>query len=207
MIFTQNLVELGLPQSWQPIGAWAELVDGPTGPSGYGTGGYAAVIEKATKMLVERFGATVRLVNANFESRPGNAHPSYERLALFITGDLYRVQQEDVVVVTVPTYYDLTLEEYSKRSTEFAEPRVPVAVRAGDGLRIVLGDTSISASGKPDVLIERRVSGWAVYLSLDGGDPTGILYALDDGRSFFQPESNSGLKILPENGTCEGIDD
>ena len=94
MIFTQSYVDLGLPNSWIPIGAFAAHVDGETNKTGHGVGGYQAVLQKATAMIIDMYGGKenefkVCLLNAKFEQREGNAHPSYGRYALFITGDLY----------------------------------------------------------------------------------------------------------------------
>ena len=55
---------------------------------------------------------------------------------------------------------------------------------------------------KPDLLIERRPVGWAIFLHpLGGGDPVGVIYFLDDGRSFFreEPFTEPPLVVLPED--------
>src|SRR5262249_21385044 len=90
----------------------------------------------------------------------------------------------------VPTYYG---ERNSKQAgmedePDFGDPLVPVLVREADGVRIVLGSHDYD-SETPDIQIERRPNGWAIFLHpLGGSDPSGFVYFLDDGRSFLVPE-------------------
>lgn len=95
------------------------------------------------------------------------------------------------IKIHVPTYYcDAGAVDYlGRQRREFDDPRVPVIVRDADGVRIVLGSNDYWNANAPDVQIERRPNGWAIFLHpMGGGDPAGYLYFLDDGRSFLVPE-------------------
>jgi hypothetical protein len=70
----------------------------------------------------------------------------------------------------------------------FDDPRVPVVVRGGDGIRIVLGSHDCPANNAPDVRIERRRGGWAIFLRPVGGSaPSGYVCFLDNGLSYLVP--------------------
>jgi hypothetical protein len=92
--------------------------------------------------------------------------------------------------VLVPTY----VGSQKKRNPEgmstpdFAPPLVPVLIHEADGVRLVLGTHDYDDRTKPDVQIERRPHGWAIFLHPEAGDSVGCAYYLDDGRSFFLPE-------------------
>ncbi len=76
---------------------------------------------------------------------------------------------------------------------EFGEPFVPVVIRRAAGVRIVLGSHDYFDGDAPDIQIERRPGGWAIFLHpLGGADPSGHVYFLDDGRSFIVPERDLG---------------
>ena len=76
---------------------------------------------------------------------------------------------------------------------EFGDPRVPVIVREADGIRIVLGSHDYWDVSVPDVQIERRPGGWAVFLHPVGAsDPSGYVYFLDNGSSYVVPEHGLG---------------
>jgi hypothetical protein len=93
----------------------------------------------------------------------------------------------------VPTYYGDTEGAAAAGRKEFDEPHVPVLVRRSDGVRIVLGSHDYFDNDAPDVQIERRANGWAVFLHpLGGGDPSGCVYFIDDGRSFLVTDSGLG---------------
>jgi len=54
------------------------------------------------------------------------------------------------------------------------------------GLRVLLGTLSKNDDDKPDIKIERRPKGWAIFLHPSGAtDPSGYIYLLDDRRSFL----------------------
>lgn len=73
---------------------------------------------------------------------------------------------------------------------EFGPPNVPVIIRQSDGVRIVLGSHDFNELNVPDVQIERRPRGWAIFLHpLGGSDACAYIYFLDDGRSFLLPET------------------
>jgi hypothetical protein len=76
---------------------------------------------------------------------------------------------------------------------EFGDPQVPVVVRDADGIRIVLGSHDYWAKDVPDVQIERRPGGWAIFLHPVGGsDASGYAYFLDNGLSYLVPETGYG---------------
>src|SRR5258707_12254861 len=106
----------------------------------------------------------------------------------------------DELKLLVPTYYGDTdgKPDFAAKS-EFEEPSVPVLIHAADGVRVVLGTHDFEGSEKPDVQIERRPQGWAIFLHpVGGGDTTGLVYFLDDGRSFVSPDglSNECIQML-----------
>jgi hypothetical protein len=90
----------------------------------------------------------------------------------------------------VPTYYGAVKEEVLREFNlpEYGEPETPVLVHSAAGVRVVLGTHKLADWDKPDVQIERRPNGWAIYLNPSGGDPCGCVYFLDDGRSLLLPE-------------------
>lgn len=95
----------------------------------------------------------------------------------------------------VPTYNASAFpkEVEAGERPDFGDPYVPVVVRDADGVRIVLGSLDYSDCDAPDVQIERRPNGWAIFLHpLGGCDPSGLAYFLDDGRSFVVPERDLG---------------
>lgn len=111
----------------------------------------------------------------------------------------------------VPTYYGSVAEE---RATEFGlpefdEPAVPVLIHEAEGVRIVLGTHDYDDLSKPDIQIERRPKGWAVFLHPEpGGDASGFVYFLDDGRSFVLPEfGENAIQWLDRGDIPPGIDE
>jgi hypothetical protein len=109
----------------------------------------------------------------------------------------------------VPTYYGDTEDKpvfASKK--EFDQPNVPVLICEGEGIRLVLGSHDDLDCNKPDIQIERRPSGWAIFLHPDPcGDASGFVYFLDDGRSFLVPEYGSGqIRVLNDIDQVPGID-
>ena len=95
----------------------------------------------------------------------------------------------------VPTYYgNAHGKEIPKECLpEFGDPCIPVLVREAEGIRVVLGSHDYEDTSVPDVQIERRPKGWAIFLHpLAGSDPSGSVYFHDDGRSFVVPERSWG---------------
>lgn len=93
--------------------------------------------------------------------------------------------------LTVPTYNANYFDKVTHETLmeEFSEPNVPVLVHEADGVRIVLGTHDYDEMDKPDIQIERRTNGWAIFLHpFGGGDPSGYVYFLDDGRSYLVRE-------------------
>jgi hypothetical protein len=96
--------------------------------------------------------------------------------------------------IYVPTYYGHAYPDAIAKGLipEFTKPFIPVLARPADGLRIVLGSHEFFDTDIPDVQIERRPNGWAVFLHpLGGSDASGYVYFLDDGRSFVVPENGA----------------
>jgi hypothetical protein len=101
--------------------------------------------------------------------------------------------------LTVPTY----VANMPRKPTEtnhpgdFGSPYVPVLIHQAEGVRIVLGTHNYEDYDRPDVQIERRPNGWAIFLHPSAGDPCGYVYFLDDGRSFLVPEWGDGaIEVL-----------
>ena len=95
---------------------------------------------------------------------------------------------------SVPTFYG-SAGIANSESEEFREPFVPVLVTRCGGVRLVLGTFDYDDASKPDVHIERRPNGWAVFVHPDGGDPAAFIYILDDGRTFILPEMNTSMPV------------
>jgi len=81
----------------------------------------------------------------------------------------------------------------SARRPDFGPPYVAVVVHEAEGVRVVLGTHDRHSGEYPDIQIERRANGWAIFLHPVGGcDPSGYVYFLDDGRSFIEMERQLG---------------
>ena len=116
--------------------------------------------------------------------------------------------------LSVPTYYGSAICEEQGRGNlaEFDTPNVHVLVHEADGVRIVLGTHDYNDRSKPDVQIERRPKGWAIFLHPDAeDDASGYVYFLDDGRSFLSRNnywSESGaIQVLEKGEDPPEIDD
>lgn len=100
------------------------------------------------------------------------------------------------IVMNVPIYLGDAEVTRQSKGDDFSQEKVPVTIFEAEGVKIVLGVESGGEVCKPDVQIERRPNGWAIFLHpLAGCDPCGVVYFHDDGRSFFVHESEY------ENGT------
>lgn len=72
---------------------------------------------------------------------------------------------------------------------EFGPPHIPVVIHPAEGIRIVLGSYDSAEWSRPEVQIERQPNGWVIFLRpVGGGDASGLVYLLEDGRSFVVPE-------------------
>ncbi len=94
---------------------------------------------------------------------------------------------------------------------EFGAPYVAVLVQRSDGLRVVLGSHDYSDMDAPDVHVERQPNGWAIFIHPlgFGGDPCGIIYLVDDGRSFLLKEravvSEYELQVVEHTKSIPGF--
>ena len=104
----------------------------------------------------------------------------------------------------IPTYYgDVTDPVAREALPEFGDPYMPVVVRRGNGITIVLGSIDYFDGDAPDFRIERRPQGWVVFFHPSAGaDPTGFVF-LDDGRSFVLPEDSGWPPIRMAESTDE----
>ncbi len=94
---------------------------------------------------------------------------------------------------------------------DFGPPLVSVLAHEAAGLRVVLGTHDWQSNEFPDVQIERRPNGWALFLHPTGGsDPSGYVYFLDDGRSFVVVEGKFGatprLELLKPGASVPDLD-
>lgn len=108
----------------------------------------------------------------------------------------------------VPTYNAAAFPDEVLREEipEFGNPFVPVLVKEVAGIRIVLGSHDYDSEHAPDILVERRPNGWAIFLHpVGGGDPSGYVYFCDDGRSYLLPEHGIGVTASIE--VVESMDD
>ena len=134
---------------------------------------------------------------SHFLDETGLSEEHVNRLVELIT-TVNRRARGTHCVVRVPTYYghayaDAVLDGLIPES---GKPFVPIALQEMEGLRLVLGSSEPIADA-PDIHLERRPNGWALFLHPEsGGDPSGYVYLIDDGRSF----------IVPERGTTPAIE-
>jgi hypothetical protein len=101
----------------------------------------------------------------------------------------------------LPTYVGRrTHDDGMVSKGDFSPPHVPVVMTNCEGLRIVLGTDHLDDLERPDVQIERRPHGWAVFLNATGHETVAVVYFHDDGRCFLVPEraSRPPLEILDD---------
>ncbi len=87
--------------------------------------------------------------------------------------------------VQIPTYDPESDEEY-----DYGRPN-EVAVQEVDGLRVVMGDPDDESA--PDVLIERAVDLWRVFVHPDRGDP---LCIIEIRKNLATVEDDCGNKLV-----------
>lgn len=107
--------------------------------------------------------------------------------------------------LTIPTYVGGISE-----AVDFEDTNTKVLVQEGDGIRLVLGAHDINDYSVPDIQVERRRNGWCIFIHPEGGgDPSGYVYILDDGRSFVQqeyPGSSAPIEMLDLRDRFSEID-
>lgn len=97
----------------------------------------------------------------------------------------------------VPTYHV---------NKDFDNPMVTVGVSKYEGLLIELGPRGKDGCDGQNIQVERRPNGWMIALNpVGGGDSSGHVYFLDDGRSFivkgcyeFGRECESNIKMVED---------
>jgi hypothetical protein len=113
----------------------------------------------------------------------------------------------------VPTYIGNLPDKNDEADgdSDFGNPYVPVLVCEAAGVRVVLGTHDYENLEQPDIQIERRPNGWAIFLHPVGGsDESGYVYFLDDGRSFLVPELGVGpteaIEVLDPHADVPELD-
>ena len=106
----------------------------------------------------------------------------------------------------VPTFYGHVPEELRPGVGDLEEPTVPIFAYREDGLRIILGSSDGADDSKPDIKIERRPQGWAIFIHPNAGDPCCFVYVLDDGRSFLKYDRPL-LEILDDDAEVPTLDE
>ncbi len=97
----------------------------------------------------------------------------------------------------VPTYFGRAYCVRGVDGEDFDNPYVQVLVHQAEGVRIVLGSHDCKDLNVPDIQIERRPNGWAIFLHpVGGGDPSGYVYFLDDGRSLLLKENEWATEAI-----------
>lgn len=108
-----------------------------------------------------------------------------------------------------PTYFGH--RHYARggqENKEFDNPQVPLLIQIAEGIRVILGTHNENDWNAPDVKIERRPKGWAIFLHPSAGDPCGYVYFLDDGRSFFVKESGpTAIELIDDIEVIPELDD
>ncbi len=98
-------------------------------------------------------------------------------------------------VFQAPTYYGARHAARGTKGEDFGAPVLPIAVYHAEGVRVVLGEADPRQPDAPDLYVERRPCGWAVFVfPVGGGDPCGVFYMHDDGRSWFTHESPEAVR-------------
>jgi hypothetical protein len=90
MLLTQSYADLGFPKTLWPVGVYfdeAEL----TNNGGYGLN-YATHVMALSERSVGKI-----VLNARFECVSGTAHPSYGRIRVRVTGDLYESSKDSLL--------------------------------------------------------------------------------------------------------------
>ena len=111
-------------------------------------------------------------------------------------------KRKPVCKLKVPTWYRYTHPDEVEQGLMkgIGRPNVPVIIRSGDGVRVILGANDEDDSEAPDVLIERQANGWLIVLHPMGGsdDPAGYLYFLDGGQSYLMRDNQTSITVLPK---------
>jgi hypothetical protein len=97
---------------------------------------------------------------------------------------------EEQHTFVVPTYLGGTPANLADDSLEeFGKPDAQVMAYRECGVRLLLGIPGRDFDDCPDIKVERRTNGWAIFLHpMPMGDPSGYVYFIDDGRSVLIPD-------------------
>lgn len=117
-------------------------------------------------------------------------------------------EPEEQHIFVVPTYLGATPAKQADDSLEeFGPPEVKVMTYRECGMRVILGIPNREFDHCPDIKVERRPNGWAIFLHpMPMGDPSGYVYFLDDGRSILIPDlwESASIQIRsPDEGIPE----
>lgn len=76
---------------------------------------------------------------------------------------------------------------YGDTRPAWGEPMTLIRAMEAEGIRLLLGEPSAERDC-PDLYVERQPNGWALFIHPDSGDPVGVFYIHDDGRTFYQSD-------------------
>jgi hypothetical protein len=112
----------------------------------------------------------------------------------------YECDEPAMWKLAVPTYVASQPHEEETDWPDFAEPNVPVVVHEAEGLRVVMGTHDWKDNDKPDIQIERRPHGWAMFINPGAGDAVAYLYILDNGETYLVTDDyvKPELRIVDE---------
>jgi hypothetical protein len=112
----------------------------------------------------------------------------------------YEHDKPEMWKMSIPTYIGSQPHDEQDNPPDFAEPRVPVLVHESEGIRVLMGTHNWQDWDKPDIQIERRPHGWAVFIHPNAGDPVAFLYMLDNGKTYLMPEkyTEPALEVIDD---------
>jgi len=98
------------------------------------------------------------------------------------------MENERTIIVDLQTYV-------GSQTAEFGDPKVQVGIKShSHGIQIDLPALSKARNFGPNVFIERRPSGWAIYISPDDGEEVlCIAHVRDDGKMTVASDTGKVL--------------